>query len=253
MSLPVTISKSDFDAVIFDLDGVVTRTATVHAAAWKRLFDEYLEERAAREDKPFQPFDADSDYRRHVDGKPRYDGVVSFLQSRGISLAYGDPGDPPEKETVCALGNRKNRYFTQHLAEHGVDVYESTVGLIRDLRVRGMKTAIFSASKNCRDVLAAADASELFDARVDGVDADELGLPGKPDPAVLLEAARRLDVAPGRAVIVEDAIAGVQAGRAGGFGLVIGVNRSGESGVLRENGADVEITDLEEATMIDEE
>jgi len=253
MSPPVTISKRDFDAVIFDLDGVVTRTATVHAAAWKRLFDEYLKDRAAREGKPFQPFDADSDYRRYVDGKPRYDGVVSFLQSRDMSLTYGDPGDPPEKETVCALGNRKNRYFTQHLAEHGVDVYESTVDLIRDLRAKGMKTAIFSASKNCRDVLEAAHVGELFDARVDGVDADELGLPGKPDPAVLLEAARCLDVAPGRAVIVEDAIAGVQAGRAGGFGLVIGVNRSGESGVLRENGADIEITDLKEATSIDEE
>jgi trehalose 6-phosphate phosphatase len=253
MSPSVTISKSEFDAVIFDLDGVVTRTATVHAAAWKRLFDDYLEERAAREGKPFRPFDADSDYRRHVDGKPRYDGVVSFLESRGISLPYGDPGDPPDKETTCGLGNRKNRYFTQHLAEHGVDVYESTVELIRDLRAKGVKTAIFSASKNCRAVLKAANASGLFDARVDGVDADELGLPGKPDPAVLLEAARRLGVAPGRAVIVEDAIAGVQAGRAGRFGLVIGVNRSGESGVLRENGADVELTDLKEVTSVDEE
>ncbi|MFH1833481.1 MAG: HAD-IA family hydrolase, partial [bacterium] len=252
MSPPVTISKNEFDAVIFDLDGVVTKTATVHAAAWKRLFDEYLKERAAREDKPFRPFDADSDYRRYVDGKPRYDGVVSFLESRGISLAYGDPGDPPDKETVCGLGNRKNRYFTQHLTEHGVDAYESTVDLIRDLRAMGMKTAIFSASRNCEEVLNAANVRELFDAKVDGVDADELGLPGKPDPAVLLEAARRLEVTPGRAVIVEDAIAGVQAGRAGRFGLVIGVNRSGASGVLRENGADVEVTDLKEATMIDE-
>ncbi len=251
MSPLVTISKKEFDAVIFDMDGVVTKTATVHAAAWKRLFDEYLEERAAREGNPFQPFDADSDYRLYVDGKPRYDGVVSFLESRGISLPYGDPGDPPDKETVCGLGNRKNRYFTQHLAQHGVDVYESTVDLIGDLRAKGVKTAIFSASKNCRDVLKAASVIDLFDAKVDGVDADELGLSGKPDPAVLLEAARRLEVIPGRAVIVEDAIAGVQAGRAGRFGLVIGVNRSGESGVLRENGADVEVTDLKEVTMVD--
>ena len=253
MSPPVTISKTQFDAVIFDLDGVVTKTATVHAAAWKRLFDEYLEVRAAREGKPFPPFDADSDYRRYVDGKPRYDGVVSFLESRGISLAYGDPGDPPDKETVCGLGNRKNRYFTQHLTEHGVDAYESTVDLIQDVRATGMKTAIFSASRNCEAVLKAANVSELFDAKVDGVDADELGLPGKPDPAVLLEAARRLEVAPGRATIVEDAIAGVQAGHAGSFGLVIGVNRSGETGVLRKNGADVEVTDLKEVTMVDEE
>lgn len=253
MSSPVTISRSEFDAVIFDMDGVVTKTATVHAAAWKRLFDDYLRERATREDKPFRPFDADSDYRRYVDGKPRYDGVVSFLESRGISLAFGDPGDQPDKETVCGLGNRKNRYFTQHLAEHGVDVYESTVDLIRDLRAKGVKTAIFSASKNCRDVLGAAHVGELFDARVDGLDADELGLSGKPDPAVLLEAARRLGVPPERAVIVEDAIAGVRAGRAGRFGLVIGVNRSGESGVLRENGADVEVTDLEQVTSVDEE
>jgi len=178
--------------------------------------------------------------------------VVSFLESRGISLDYGDPGDPPDKQTVCGLGNRKNRYFTQHLAEHGVEIYESTVDLIRGLRAKGMKTAIFSASKNCEAVLKAANVSELFDAKVDGVDADKLGLPGKPDPAVLLEAARRLEVAPGRAVIVEDAIAGVQAGRAGRFGLVIGVNRSAESGVLGKNGADVEVTDLREVTMVDE-
>jgi beta-phosphoglucomutase family hydrolase len=248
----VTISKRRFDAVIFDLDGVVTRTATVHAAAWKRLFDEYLEERTAREGKPFRPFDADSDYRRYVDGKPRYDGVVSFLESRGISLPYGQPGDPPDEETVCGLGNRKNRYFTQQLAEHGVDVYESTVELIRGLRARGMKTAIFSASRNCEAILKAANIGALFDAKVDGVDADELGLPGKPDPAVLLEAARCLEVAPERAVVVEDAIAGVQAGRAGRFGLVIGVNRSGETGVLQKNGADVEVTDLKEVTVADD-
>ncbi|MEE8385888.1 MAG: HAD family hydrolase, partial [Dehalococcoidia bacterium] len=175
MSPPVTISKNEFDAVIFDMDGVVTRTATVHAAAWKRLFDDYLKECAAREGKPFQPFDADSDYRRYVDGKPRYDGVVSFLESRGVSLPYGDPGDPPDKVTVCGLGNRKNRYFTQHLTEHGVEAYESNVELIRDLRARGMKTAIFSASRNCEEVLNAANVRELFGAKVDGVDADELG------------------------------------------------------------------------------
>jgi beta-phosphoglucomutase family hydrolase len=248
----VTISRRRFDAVIFDLDGVVTRTATVHAAAWKRLFDEYLKERAAREGKTFRTFNADTDYRRYVDGKPRYDGVAGFLESRGVSVPYGKPTDSPDRDTVCGLGNRKNRYFTQHLAEHGVAVYESTVSLIRHLRARGMKTAIFSASKNCEAILKAADLTELFNAKVDGVEADEMGLPGKPDPAVLLEAARRLEVGPARAVIIEDAIAGVRAGRSGRFGLVIGVNRSTEAGALQRNGADIEVADLDEVTVADE-
>lgn len=252
MNSGVKISKHEIDAVIFDLDGVVTRTAAVHAAAWKRLFDEFLEQQAAREGKPFQPFDADVDYRRYVDGKPRYEGVASFLESRNISLAYGEPSDPPDRETICGLGNRKNLYFQEHLARHGADVYQSTLDLLRRLRSRGVRTAIFSASKNCKAVLKAAGIADLFDARVDGVDAEELGLPGKPDPATLLEAARRLGVVPERAVIVEDAIAGVQAGRDGHFGLVIGVNRSDETGVLKENGADVEVSDLSEVILAEE-
>jgi trehalose 6-phosphate phosphatase len=252
MNPAVGISKDEVDAVIFDLDGVVTRTATVHAAAWKRLFDEYLQRRADREGGPFQPFDADDDYRHYVDGKPRYDGVVSFLESRSISLTYGQPDDPPDKETVCGLGNRKNQYFLQHLREHGVDVYQSTVELVRGLKARGIKTAIISASKNCADVLEAAGISELFDVKVDGLDAEELGLAGKPNPAVFLEAARCLGVARERAVVVEDAIAGVQAGRDGHFGLVIGVNRSSKRGVLKENGADVEVADLSEVIVANE-
>jgi trehalose 6-phosphate phosphatase len=249
MGPAVEISKRDVDIVIFDLDGVVTKTAVVHAAAWKRLFDEYLERRAAREGTPFQPFDADGDYRRYVDGKPRYDGVASFLESRGITIDYGEPSDPPHRETVCGLGNRKNYYFQEHLTKHGVSVYQSTIDLIHALRASGVKTAIISASKNCEAVLKAANVGDLFDVKVDGVDAAELGLPGKPDPAVFLEAARRLDVVPQRAVIVEDAIAGVQAGRDGHFGLVIGVNRSGDTGALRRNGADVEVTDLSEVAV----
>jgi len=252
MTSATTISKCEVDAVIFDMDGVVTKTASVHAAAWKRLFDDYLKEHAAREGNPFRPFDADADYRHYVDGKPRYDGVVSFLKSRGISIPYGEPDDPPDRETVCGLGNRKNSYFQQHLMKHGVDVYESTVDLALAARAKGMKTAIISASRNCADVLKAAKVLELFDAKVDGIDADELGLPGKPDPAVFLEAARRLEVAPERAVVVEDAIAGVRAGRDGHFGLVIGVNRSGETGVLKENGAHVEVADLDEVIVADE-
>jgi len=252
MTSAVTISRNEVDAIIFDMDGVVTKTASVHAAAWKRLFDDYLEERAAREGSAVRPFDADADYRHYVDGKPRYDGVVSFLESRGISLAYGEPDDPPDRETVCGLGNRKNSYFQQHLMEHGVDAYESTVDIIIRARAKGIRTAVISASRNCDDVLRAAQVLELFDARVDGTDADELGLPGKPDPAVFLEAARRLGVAPERAAVVEDAIAGVQAGRDGHFGLVIGVNRSAEAGVLRENGADFEVADLAEVVVADE-
>lgn len=252
MTPAVTICKKDVDAVIFDLDGVVTKTAAVHAAAWKRLFDGYLEERAAREGTSFRPFDTDADYRRYVDGKPRYDGVASFLKSRGITLDYGEPGDSPDRETVCGLGNRKNSFFQEYLTERGVSVYESTINVIHALRVNRVKTAIISASKNCEAVLTAANIADLFDAKVDGVDADELGLPGKPDPAVLLEAARRLGVVPQRAVIVEDAIAGVQAGRDGHFGLVIGVNRSGEFGALKKNGADVEVADLNEVTVADD-
>ncbi len=251
MSPAVTISRSEVDAVIFDMDGVVTRTASVHAMTWKRLFDDFLRERAAREGKPFQPFDVDADYRHYIDGKPRFDGVVSFLESRGVSLPYGEPDDPPDRETVCGLGNRKNLYFQEHLTKHGAEVYKSTVDLILALRAKGIRTAIISASKNCSDVLRAAGVLELFDAKVDGVDADELGLAGKPAPAVFVEAARRLDTVPERAVVVEDAIAGVEAGRDGHFGLVVGVNRSGETGVLKEHGAHVEVADLDEVVVAD--
>jgi beta-phosphoglucomutase family hydrolase len=252
MSPLVTISRGEFDAVIFDLDGVVTRTATVHAAAWKQLFDEFLAGRGAREGGPVRPFEIESDYRRYVDGKPRYDGVTSFLESRGISIPYGDPDDPPDRESVCGLGNRKDGYFLERLAARGSETYDSTIRLLNDLRAKGFKTAIFSASKNCQAVLKATGSGQLFDARVDGVDAEMLGLPGKPDPAVLLEAAQRLGVTPERAVIVEDAIAGVVAGRAGRFGLVIGVNRSGEAGMLSEQGADVEVGDLSEVAVADD-
>jgi HAD superfamily hydrolase (TIGR01509 family) len=246
----VTISKRDFDAVIFDTDGVITRTAVVHEAAWKRLFDAYLLDRAARTGEPFQLFTED-DYRQYVDGRPRYDGVFTFLQSRGLSLPYGDPSDSPDKETVCGLGNRKDEYFLQHIREHGVEAYPSTVAFIRALRAAGVKTGVFSASRNVVAVLEAAGAADLFDARVDGIVAEELGLPGKPDPATLLETARRLGAAPERTAIVEDAIAGVEAGHAGGFRLVIGVNRSEEAGALLANGATVEVADLREVAVAD--
>lgn len=245
------ISPSKFDAVIFDMDGVVTRTATIHAEAWKRLFDEYLKKRETRGDGPYEPFDSNADYRRYVDGKPRYDGVASFLAARGIALPYGTPADSSRKETVCALGNKKDRLFLRLLAERGASVYASTVDLIRQLRTLGMKAGVFSASKHCEAVLAAAGVGDLFDVRVDGVIAEELGLPGKPDPAMLLEATKRLGVPPERTIVIEDAIAGVQAGSAGRFGLVIGVNRHGTPGELKRNGAAVEVGDLSEVVVAD--
>jgi alpha,alpha-trehalase len=229
------------DAVIFDMDGVVTDTARVHAAAWEELFDAYLAERAPGS----APF-SDHDYRRYVDGKPRYEGVRSFLASRGITLPDGDPSDPPDRETVCGLGNRKDAAFLDRLHRDGADPYDSTIALVRTMRARGIRTAVISASRNMKEVLASAGVGPLFDAAVDGVEAERLGLPGKPDPAVFLEAARRLGVPPARAAVVEDALAGVEAGRSGGFGLVIGVDRTGHADDLRAAGADIVVADLTE-------
>jgi trehalose 6-phosphate phosphatase len=239
------------DAVIFDMDGVVTETAVIHAGAWKQLFDEYLRERAGRTGEPFEPFDADRDYRRYVDGKPRSDGVRDFLASRGIRLPEGTPGDAGDAETVCGLGNRKNGYFLRRLRAGGVRPFPSTVDLVRRLRERGIRTAVISASANMGEVLRSAGALELFDATVGGRDADRLGLPGKPDPSVFLEAARRLGVEPGRAAVVEDALAGVEAGRAGGFAVVVGVDRGGHPDALRAAGADLVVSDLAELALPD--
>jgi beta-phosphoglucomutase family hydrolase len=230
-------------AVIFDTDGVVTRTATVHAAAWKALFDRYLTLRAEETGEPFAPFD-DEDYARYVDGRARYDGVEAFLASRGIILARGDAGDPPDRETVCGLGNRKNEHFLAELREQGVEPFASTLALVRSLRRVGIATAAVSASENCASVLETVGASALFDVRVDGIDATALGLVGKPDPSLFLEAARRLQVQPVDAAVVEDALVGVDAGRRGGFGLVVGVDRTGHADALAASGADVVVSDL---------
>lgn len=232
------------EAVIFDMDGVLTDTASVHAASWKQLFDDYLAERAARTGEPFEPFDVDADYRPYVDGKPRYDGVRDFLRSRGIELPHGDPDDPPGAESICGLGNRKNQAFLERLEHEGARAFEPAVELVRALRADGVRVAVISASRNMTAVLAAAGLATLFDASVDGVIAAELGLPGKPDPAVFEEAARRLDVPPERTAIIEDAIAGVQAGRAGAFAQVVGVDRTGQAEALREAGADVVVQHL---------
>jgi beta-phosphoglucomutase family hydrolase len=231
------------DAVVFDTDGVLTDTASVHAAAWKRLFDEYLAQRATRLGEPFRPFE-EADYLRHVDGRTRYDGVAGFLASRNISLPWGDPSDPPDRETVCGLGNAKDRFFVAHLRDHGARAFPSSAAFVRRLRAAGLPTAVVSASRNMVAVLEAAGLRDLFDAEVDGVEADRLGLAGKPDPALFLEAARRLGVAPARAAVVEDALAGVEAGRRGGFGLVVGVDRGGQAAALAERGADLVVDDL---------
>ena len=193
---PFVLPLDSLDAVIFDLDGVITDTASVHAAAWKRMFDQFLADRAGHEGEDHRPFSED-DYYLYVDGKPRYDGVQSFLGSRGISLPRGDAADPPTADTACGLGNRKDELFLALLREQGVASFPSSIELLHELRARGCRTAIISASRNCVDVLRAAGVAGLFDAKVDGVDADELGLSGKPDPAVFLEAASRLGSRPG--------------------------------------------------------
>ncbi len=236
------------DAVVFDTDGVVTKTAAVHFAAWKRLFDDELRRRAGGDD--FEPFTHD-DYRRYVDGKPREDGVASFLASRGIDLPFGTADDPPGPATVHALGNEKNDHFLAQLRADGVEAFPSTVRFVEALRAAGVRTGVISASKNCAEVLEAAGVDRLFDVRVDGLDAAELGFAGKPDPAIFLEAARRLGVAPERVAIVEDAVAGVEAGRRGGFGLVVGIDRVGHPEALTGH-ADLVVTDLDELTVDDD-
>lgn len=248
----VTIATQDFDAVLFDLDGVLTPTAEVHATAWKTVFDAFLRRRAASAGVPFEPFDAVVDYARYVDGKPRYDAVVAFLNSRGITLAPGSAQDPATAETMHGLGRLKDDHFIEHLKEHGVRSYESSVVLLHSLRALKVATAVVSSSKNCEAVLRAAGIADLFDARVDGNDVAALQLRGKPAPDAFLEGAKRLAVSPARAVVVEDAIAGVAAGHAGGFGMVIGVDRRGDPRALRDAGADAVVSDLDQVGVASE-
>jgi beta-phosphoglucomutase family hydrolase len=249
MSAPRRIDLGAFDAFLFDLDGVVTRTARVHAAAWKRLFDEYLGHRATAEGTAFRPFDAVDDYLKYVDGKPRTAGVESFLAARGISLPAGRRDDGPEAETVSGLGNRKDGYFTEALTHQGVEVFEGTVRFIRDARARGVRTAIVSSSRNCAAVLEAAGLTSLFEVRVDGVDLGRLALAGKPAPDMFLEAARRLDTLPPHSAVFEDALVGVEAGRAGRFRLVVGIGRGNHADALRAHGADLVVGDLGELSL----
>ncbi|MFB9465186.1 HAD family hydrolase [Streptomyces cinereospinus] len=230
-------------ACLFDLDGVVTKTAVVHAAAWKETFDAVLRE---REGDAFRPFDAVADYDEYVDGRPRADGVRTFLASRGIRLPEGTPEDPPDAPTVHGVGNRKNDLLLERIRTGGVEAYDGTLRYLGAVRARGLRTAIVSSSANCRDVLRAIGAEDLFDVRVDGVVAAERGLPGKPKPDTFLAAARDLGVEARRAAVFEDALAGMDAGRAGGFGYVVGVDRTGQAEALYAHGADRVVRDLAE-------
>lgn len=231
---------TQYDAVLFDLDGVVTPTADVHMVAWREMFTEYLT--AAGVTPPY----TDEDYFAYVDGKPRYDGVTSMLASRGITLPLGEPSDPPASETVCGLGNRKNQVFTSVLERDGVRAYPGSVALIEFLLERGIKIAVVSSSQNAPSVLAAAGLTEKFPLVVDGVLAKAQGLPGKPAPDTFAYAAATLGTTNARSVVLEDAVSGVQAGRAGNFGLVVGVDRGAGAGELQEAGADLIVTDLAE-------
>ena len=232
-------------ACLFDLDGVLTQTAKVHAAAWKEMFDGYLRERAARSGK-FVPFDPVMDYDDYVDGKPRYDGVRSFLSARGIALPEGEETDPPDAETVAGLGNRKNEIVLRMIRHDGVEAYEGSVRYVRAAREAGLSRAVVSSSSNCREVLVAAGIDDLFEQRIDGVVAEREHLKGKPAPDTFVAGARALGVVPKQAAVFEDALAGVAAGRAGGFAYVVGVDRVGQAGALREHGADVVVSDLTE-------
>jgi len=241
--------RSTIDGVIFDLDGVITLTASVHAAAWKKLFDRFLEEKAQETGEPFEPFDIEADYRTYVDGKPRVEGVKSFLESREIELPEGSQNDSPEAPTAWGLGNRKNIYFQQIIEERGVEIDKRTVDYIRQLRDEGIQVAVASSSKNCSLILKCAKIDTLFDAQVDGVVSEELGLKGKPAPDIFIEAARRIGATPEHSVVVEDAISGVQAGRAGRFGLVIGIDRTDVATKLRENGADLIVKGFDNGSL----
>ena len=239
-------SRKRYDAVLFDLDGVLTATARVHSACWKRTFDEFLLKRARDAGEEFVPFDETADYLEHVDGKPRHEGVRGFLLSRGIELPEGGEDSPPGEPSVFGLGNRKNGMFAGALETESPGVYETSVELARALARRGFRLAVVSSSRNCRAVMAAAGVEGLFEVTVDGVSAAAKGLRGKPEPDTFLKAAALLGSGPERSVVVEDAVSGVAAGRRGGFGLVIGVARKGNEGELLESGADIVVRDLGE-------
>ena len=240
------VSRDQYDAVLFDLDGVITDTANLHATCWKQTFDEYLQRRARQTGEPFRPFDVAADYLLYVDGKPRFDGVRDFLKSRGIELPDGSPEDSTDAETVCGLGNRKNDLVNDAIAEVGVVPYDGSVQFIHRLRRDGFRIAVVTSSQNCTAVLQAAKLDELFEVRVDGNVINAQQLAGKPAPDTFLLAAKLLGVEPKRTVVIEDAISGVQAGSDGDFGLVIGIARKNNAEELKRHGADLVVRDLDE-------
>src|SRR5687767_12376548 len=248
---PPAVTREHFDAVLFDLDGVLTSTAAIHARAWKRMFDQYLNDTAAKAGNlpdlhNLRPFDADADYKKYVDGKPRYEGVRSFLESRGIHLPYGEATDAAGDATVSALGNRKQVLVQQAIDNGEGEPRETSVRCVMRLKDQAFRLGVVSSSRNCGPVLRAAKIVHLFETRVDGLTLAELNLPGKPAPDAFLKAAQNLRVSPARTVVVEDAISGVQSGRAGNFGLVLGVDREGHADALLKNGADAIVRDLGE-------
>lgn len=233
-------------ACLFDLDGVLTQTAKVHAAAWKQTFDAFLRDRSAATGEPFRAFEIATDYARYVDGKLREDGVRNFLASRDITLPEGTAADPPSAQTVHGLGTRKNRLVLELIRRDGVEVYAGSVRFLAAVRAAGLSMAVVSASKNCQEVLTVTGIAHFFEVRVDGVVAAEAQLPGKPAPDTFLAAARQLGIEPAQCAVFEDAVAGVEAGRAGAFGWVVGVDRFGQPAALQEHGADVVVADLDE-------
>src|SRR6201996_5936823 len=243
LDLPASIT-----ALLFDLDGVLTKTAAVHDKAWKQTFDAFLEKWATAHGEKLVPFDSGADYNEYVDGKPRYDGVRSFLESRGIKLPEGSPDDPASAETVCGVGNRKNDLVLELIKKDGVEPYEGSVAFVKAARAAGLRRAVVSSSANCKDVLVAAGIEDLFEARVDGNTAEEEHLKAKPAPDMFLAGARALGVPPARAAVFEDAVAGVQAGHDGEFGYVVGVDRIGDghAEALKSHGASVVVKDLAE-------
>ncbi|MGK7394368.1 MAG: HAD family hydrolase [Candidatus Cyclobacteriaceae bacterium M3_2C_046] len=231
---------------ILDLDGVITQTAKVHAKAWKKMFDQYNQQRKEQGKSTFNAFSLEEDYPNHLDGVPRYDGVQAFLASRDIELPYGDPSDPPDQETICGLGNRKNEFFRQALDEDGVEIYQDTVDKVKQWKADGLKIGVISSSKNCKPVLEKANLIQLFDVIIDGVVSNEMNIKGKPAPDIFLEAAKSLDISPQSSFMVEDAIAGVKAGKDGKFACVVGIASNTEGSKLKEQGADLVVKSLKE-------
>ncbi len=243
------MQKYSFDAVIFDLDGVVTKTALLHSEAWKETFDQYLQQRKNKNNKPFREFTHEDDYLPFVDGKPKYEGVKSFFQSRGINIPFGDPSDTADKNTICGVGNKKNILFRQLLKKRGAETYPSTIQFIKNLKESGIRVGVASSSRNCETILESVGLEKLFETRVDGVVSAQLKLKGKPEGDIFVKASRNLNAVPSKTVIVEDAISGIQAGRNGGFGLVLGVARNNNESELIENGADIVVSDLAKISM----